>query len=443
MISAISQSVSANAARALKNPSLVWVVVFLIFGEGLAVSLSYDGSCRLLPLAAFVTLGVLFAEWRLQEKPLPTRAELRLLLIPGVYLGLGILLPIIGVVLGAPTHYLAAVTHPVSIGAWVLIGILVARRYPRAHRAVGTGVAVATAVQFGAGVMQMVLRNFGVRDLVWLWGKRLELLFDATLLSRASGFYLNPNTYSFFGLLALIWSMYAPGPKNRRFATAIMALGIIFLGASRSSMGIAAVVVLAWALSSSQRVRLILGSRRRVIALVVAAVALVLIVLTTSFGVRFQERFVSTVAILFHGPGADPNVEARMQGWSGTIAYLNEHPVGTLVPPFSAVRVVDGDYLRCLAQGSAIYLLAYLMMLVGAIRLALRPPLSQLMLWTSLAVATTGLSQSSSETVPAVLFWMALGMLIVRSAAADTTDAPADEPSQAPCLSPEPPLQRQ
>jgi hypothetical protein len=429
MLDSLRSLIARGKERLSTDALIVWACVYLVLGEGLALNVPLSQESRRFPLASLFTIVlVALVWWKLGG--VPGRNEWRRLWPPALYLSLNVLVIVAGVVVGGSWHYLAAVAQPVAIGAWVIAGWLVARTHDRAESSMLSALRWTAFAQLLGGVVQLAGRLLGGRDPMWLWGRYLEGLYHTPILTRASGFYLNPNTYSLLGLLLAVWAMYAPGDRNVRFGVGLSGAVIIVLGASRTSLVVGGLLGVIWLASSSRRLAQILSSRRRKLILLAAAAVLVVIAASTQFGGMLAERVSSIAKVAVSGPSADRNLDARLAGWVQAVEYLRQHPAGTLVPPYAKLKVVDSDYLRCLAQGSVPYLLSFLAVLCSASWMGRGGGRRRLILWVTAGVALTGLFQSSAESVPAMpLFWMLLGMFSLGSQG-DSLVSKAPTPSQ-------------
>lgn len=395
-----------------ENPLLVWSLVFLLLGEGLVLPLRVSGQIYLLPVAPFVTPVMVVMEWQRRGRPRLGVGSLPLLYAVSFFVALGALLPFAGVLTGSSPRYLAAVTQPLSVASWVVVGILLGGGPSRPHSKLTTPITIAATVQLLAGVLQLLGRVVHVREMVWLWGHWLEYAYGARLLSRASGLYLNPNTYALFGVLSLVWAIYAPLSRQRRLALATVSLAMIALSQSRTSLIIAVAVMGIAVLQRSMRLSVIFSDRRRTIFVLGALASVLLVMGVAGLAPMFAERLVTAARVLREGPAADANLSARLGGWADAARVLKGSPMGTLIPPHARIRVVDSDYLRVLAQGSVVYLISYLALLVLALKTARRSG-DRTVLWSVVVVLIAGLSQAAADVAPAmVMFWMPIGMLL-------------------------------
>jgi hypothetical protein len=399
--------------RNLIDLLLLWMLVYLLLGDGLAVRLPVGGVDRVLGWGHLVTIGLaVLLLVRLRGRgSLVARAAVRHLPAVLTLLALRVALPIGGVLFGDAPHLLAATVQPLSMAAWLLIGAVVAEemagRFVSAMTAVLTTAGVVSAA---VGLAQAVFGYPGPGGILLPWIEHVQNIQKGELLSRATGLYMNPNAYALLGVGLVVWAVFA-GRGRQRALLAGSGVLIVVLSSSRAASVALFVVVIVWLVRDRRRLAALSGRSRMIAAgLWVVFVAAVLV---SPYGQLLFARLASAAAGLVPGRGLDPDVAARFAGWRRVAEFAWANPLGTLTPPIRVLGLIDSDYAYNLAQGGWLLLAAFVAALVEVARRARRSAAPAALRVMVLVVAVTGLSQYSSSYVPmAVMLWMLAGTIL-------------------------------
>lgn len=288
-----------------------------------------------------------------------------------VFLGIGVLLPLLGVTTGQPLRTLLAVVTPLAALAGSWLGALAARSrrddgrlVPLVQRAF-----IATAwLAAATGVGQFLW--YYARGLVsWLapviaWDRASTIATGGELIiGRATGIFFNPNTFSLLGGTLLVYALAAAMPVRRRLALATPSLVMVVLGQSRGIIAALAVTAVIELVIRARKIRLSPGALSGIALSAIVGIAFVAL-LMREVPVYFQEltaRLDKMLEVVLHGAGADRNLAGRFGFWSQGWALLQSRPFGTFASPEAFLgTAVDNDLLRMTLQGGFLYLASFL-----------------------------------------------------------------------------------
>jgi hypothetical protein len=350
-----------------------------------------------------------------------------------LFLGLGVALPLIGLLAGYPARTLLATLPPLLIGAALTFGVLLARDGDRdAHLqrlmlAVAWGGAAFGLLQF------LYINGVGVPlgEQITAWDRSITATYDILLLrGRTIGPYLNPNVFAAVGGFTLLYALFGRGAWRGRLAVALPGAIMVVLGQSRGvALAIAIALVVHLATSSGRKPR---GSTIAAVsaAFVVVAGALALIArwfpaFWTTTIVRFTSGF---EALAGGGAAADANVAGRLTFWRGAWELLLERPLGTFGPPEALLgTAADSDFVRLALQGGLLYVGTFVLLLVWLLFTGHRTPSAAATRSIAVYIATLALTQiPTAYTGVSILFGVILGYHVASLAEEPVAESPPE-----------------
>jgi len=190
---------------------------------------------------------------------------------------------------------------------------------------------------------------------------------------RATGLTVDPNSLGLVGMIFvdLLFSMVLSRSKVNPFVLAFAGLSsvwVIIISGSRTAL-VALICLSAFVLFVDiiRQNRFSLASRMWFIAGMSFFLAISLAI-ASYFTPGLTERVLTAFSPSAGGLTSDVNFSIRLQLWKQCFAYLYEHPFGTFVPPFYALNMpIDSYWVYVVAQGSLLYLSAFVLFLVGLI----------------------------------------------------------------------------
>jgi hypothetical protein len=232
--------------------------------------------------------------------------------------------------------------------------------------------------------------------------------------------YMNPNTLSFLGGLAFMFSIGDhSAPWRDRLLLAVPAVLLLGFGQSRGAI-LAAIAALALQLLTD------FSPHRFGRTPVVRTVAFEAVVITalwfavSQWAPRITEslssRVTSLLGVYAGGVAADTSVSGRLEFWSTGLSEVLAHPFGTWGPPqLVASSGLDNEYLSTLLQGGPLFLAAQMWMLLDAGRLSLQRS-AGISVGLVAFVVFAGSSEAVTPMAPTLLFWTLLGSTYSASA---------------------------
>lgn len=429
-------------SRGAGSPLLAAVLAaYAVLGDRLLLVAGSGGSGRL-PLG--LVLGVGLAVVLLVASP-PARHALTALVMRGtpmvLFLALGAMLPVVGVVFGYPPRTLLASAVPVMALGFVLLGDrFSAESEAGGLKRLGAVMLWVTAPSALAAVAQTL--HYGGIDLPGVqalidWDVRTAAIYGHEVISgRATGLYDNPNALGVAGAIGLMWGLFAEPPRVRRLVILGSSMLMLVLAQARGvTTGVltALAVVLFMSLVPSAEERAAGRSRAAWMPalLVGAGGAAVVALALPEVWAKALERFVSAFEVMSQGVAASPDLSARLDAWRGAGTLAATYVFGTFGPPELLLGVAaDNDYVKLGLQGGMLYVAFYVSMFVWVFMRAKATAVP--MLYRSLAVVflVSSLSQSNSSFTPFLgLFYalvgVGLGSLTARRAQAGSHEEPS------------------
>jgi len=343
------------------------------------------------------------------------------LLIWGLYFGLSVILPILGVAIG---HYgfrslYSLITPALAVSALILGATLQAIGW-RGLSSLARPILIAAVAQAAYAVIQQLLVAHvlpgGPWDLLLQWDAATQGAFGRGLVfGRSSGFYVNPNILGVWAGLAMLAGLAIVEGRSR-YVLVGAALTTLLLSQSRGS---------AIALAAGLAVLLILARRRGTVPSLRTLAPYGLVALVVILGWAFLAslgtpagslvgRLGQGIGVL--GGGSDPSVTGRLEFWGSSLHLLLAHPFGTLGPPETLLgSAVDSEWIRAALQGGPVYVMGLGLALIGgAAAYVYDSPERRAVRACCVFLAVAGLSQLPLEYPPVYLFWALLGGVLIQ-----------------------------
>lgn len=338
------------------------------------------------------------------------------------YLGLSVILPLLGVTIG---HYrffsIGSLTTPLVAGSALVLGAMLRTLGKRGLSVLARPILILAVAQAVYAVIQQLVVGRVLSGAPWdallQWDATTQEAFSHSLVfGRSSGFYVNPNILGLWaGVIMLLGLAIIQG--RSRYILFGATLTTLLMSQSRGSA-----VALAAGLGFMYILALRRGTQPSVRSLVPYGVLTTVVVagwaLLASLGTPAGSligRFGQGIGVL--GGGSDPSVMGRLEFWGASLRLLLAHPFGTLGPPETLLgSAVDSEWVRALLQGGPLYALALGLALIGGAavfssdsheRRAVRA--------CCVFLAVAGVSQLPMEYPPIYVFWAFLGGVLVQS----------------------------
>ena len=359
------------------------------------------------------------------------------------YIAMSFLLPVLAVFFNEyPGRNALECMEAVRMLALLVVGSWIAGAGPAvwatARRYVFAAVSgefVFAGVQFG---QQRAWFSGGVCDLLQQWDVNSQLAYSERyiLTARSIGTYLNPNTLG-FGSVVSFWAAVILLRGKPRFLGASMAVATLLCSQSRGSTLALIISALVWfgylLCSRNPDLRKTRDAWLAVVLIGMIAVTwgVVLFQDRLTDGLSSQNRFERGLRFLSEGTSADSNAAGRIGGWQRALAFHQDHLLGTWGEPRFMFRdIIDNDYVRALLQGSAVYLCALFLALLGALRqLTRHSQISWLLGLTAVVIGVNGMTAHPLSSPPVAIFWTGIGFYLQQSAAAQTRGYAAPAPA--------------
>jgi hypothetical protein len=421
---------------------LVWVWITVYARASLPLfqveGLGNRGGLALGDLLWLAFIGLWLARALLSEK-IPLKLPkwyidpLLLGLLP--YLGLSVLLPLLGVLGGwSPSFAIPGLRHLQWVSfAW--IGYALCRQYGMLPLGRSTLIIFTlSGILHAAHALIQLLVPLGVLPSDWL-------VLDQTFASRfavtwffyprTTGLLVNPNSYGLFGMvLLLIWGacLLARVRLGRGLSAFLVLSGLwaMLTSASRTAIvGLTAGAFLLWAavllkgVATRDRkdVAQAVGLLLKVVSVLIAGFTLTALLLPP----HLFQRLAMLTEIITAGAEVDPNAVGRFDLWASALqAYEERYVAGTWVPAgYALASPIDSYYVTLLVQGTAIYLMAFLVWLFVLLMRGWQMTQATVPVVAAIGLATIGLNASVAATSltlspllePQVLtpFWLLTG----------------------------------
>lgn len=383
-------------------------------------------------------VGAVLLETSLRGIHFPTTRPVSiytLLMVP--YVLLAFTLPLFGVFFGDwPLSYGLPGIRQIEWTSFAVLAYCLARQFSTGAviYSLLPSVVLAAVLHAIYSVLQLLAAK-GLIPYVYLF---LDKIFSERFVKtwffypRTTGLLVNPNSYGLFGalvlviLVAVILSELRLG-KQYKILVLICSLWAVFTSGSRSAiLGVlVAFVILLISLIIAKvlkREEKLVGRALRLGFFVILVLAPIVFTVSIFLPEVLRKRLLLIKEILVRGPEADPNAIGRIESWSKAITkYWHDYPFGTWVPPgYAFSAAIDNYYVVVLTQGTPVYLIAYVLFLLGVILLGFylldqTPAESK---WVGLTLlgfggVITGASFTLSpllEPQIIVLFWSMIGI---------------------------------
>lgn len=342
------------------------------------ISVAGPGNRGVLAMGDFLWLGFLISLVICYGKrKLCLRASLPLylwLMIP--FNVLAVFLPVLGVMVGDwPLSYaVPGLRHLQWMSFGLAGGLLVSDQGMENYlRGLIKVIVSAGAVHFIYSMIQLSF-YLGLLSRRWVYLDDLFTLqneWSWFFYPRVTGLLVNPNSYGLFCAFLLIVSMlvfiHKPIPKWRLYfwLTFVPAISGLILSASRSALiglGVALTIIALNYYFTKQIPCRLFG-----LVVLFILIAVLLIMIWPLIPGDLQGRFARFINVFSAGAEADINALSRVEEWRRLWSlYLNECPLGTLVPPSYALgSAVDSFYVQTTMQGTPLYTLFWLLFMMA------------------------------------------------------------------------------
>ena len=424
-----------------EEAAIAIVIAAAAFGQRVFISLDIGerqpAILELLPVLVVLTAAVIVVarRWHVPDGLISRE----FLLIWGPYLGLSLLIPLIGVATGQfPLRGVAAVRVPVTAVSAVIIGAAtVSPRDPRHPFSVWQRplTIAAVVVLLYAILQQAIVSNLlppGPWDRLISWDLTVQSAYGRSLVvGRSSAFFTNPNILGVWAGIALLIGLLAVQGRWR-YTVVGAALATLVLSQSRGPtlgclLGLVVVLILAMRQHESPSLRAVL-TYAPIVALVLVGWALLSAAGAPVSGLL--GRFGQGVQVIVGGE--DPNLMGRFQFWSAGLALLRTHPWGTFGPPELILGTpVDSEWVRTLLQGGALLIIGLALALFGSLLLLPQRTVGKHGVWAvSTMIIVSGITEIPLQYPPAVLYWALVGAALSASwHASRTPEATTSRPN--------------
>lgn len=353
----------------------LWALLaYLTLGE--RVSLGRVPGFPGLPVLEILFVGMAVLAWVGAGRPRPG-VRVGWVATVGPLLLLLLVLPLVGVLLG-----IYGVT---SLYSWMVVLVPLAglALAVTARERLLPYCTAAIIAHGGYALGQMLYRLGLLPTAVWgplrQWDVEVQrsLTEAYVIVGRSTGFFVNANTFSLWGVVAVVFAYcYLTG------ATRAVALGLAVVGvlSSQSRTGLVCLTVLfvAWAVHAMRNSAVLGRATLRGVVFVLPALLLLYAlgipqrVLETALG----NRLLSILAVLGGGARVDANLSGRVDAWRLALAYSPTDPrlsFGTLGPPQVWLRdSIDNQFVALFVQGGVLMVAAYVVALLSPLALRRR-----------------------------------------------------------------------
>jgi len=376
----------------ISNPLLAYGVIIFVW-----VNLFYRASIFIMPLEGYTNRGSLylgnimltvflvsnFVKYLKSHKTvriIKPSINTTIFLFP--YLLFSILLPVLGILSGQwPLSY---ATSAIRNMQWILITVLaylLCNKYSSSAviRMTFKVLLFSCCLEVSYSVLQMVYVYVFPAQYPYLDKVFMETHpFDWLKLGRATGLTVNPNSLGLQGLvfMSLFFSSLLSGNYVNAWLRVFLGLASVWLivssGSRTALLTLFALLSFVAFIDVIKREKLSLLRRIGLVATILTSGA-VTWALVSNMSDRLQTRLSSVLAIPFQGFLSDVSFGLRVETWQAAFVYLSEHPFGSLVPPnYALQQALDSYWVYVIVQGSAIYLLMFILFIAAVITLAVR-----------------------------------------------------------------------
>ena len=298
------------------------------------------------------------------------------------YLLFSILLPLLGILSGQwPLSY---ATTAIRNMQWILITVvayLLCNKYSSSAviRMTFKVLLFSCFMEVSYSVLQMVYVYVFPAQYPYLDKVFMETHpYDWLTFGRATGLTVNPNSLGLQGLvfMSLFFSSLLSGNYVNAWLRVFLGLASVWLivssGSRTAILTLFALLSFVAFIDLIKRQKLSLLRRIGLVATILTSGAITW-ALVSNMSDLLETRLYSAFVIPFQGFLSDPSFGMRVETWQAAFAYLYEHPFGSLVPPSYALqRAVDSYWVNVIVQGSAIYLLMFILFIAAVITLGVR-----------------------------------------------------------------------
>lgn len=373
---------------------------------------------------------------------LPIRSERVdfLLVLLFLYIGLSFVLPILGVLAGAPASFAIPGIRHLQWASFAWFGYWFAQRVSASEMLKIVFIVLSVAGLFHALYSSVQLFVFfGVLPYDWL---ELDRLFAQRFprnwffYPRTTGLFVSPNSYGMFGAVLLICPAaitFSRVQVSLAVKTLLGVCGLWALATSASRTGLTGSTGGIIAVLSAAYLKAVFHDNNQQLYKVIkfAAIASLATVGGTVLVFLFLppvlvERFALLLLTFTEGAAADPNAIARIELWQEAIqVYEEQYPLGSWVPLSHITgKTIDSYWVTLLVQGTPVYLFVFVVFLIGMVwrgmNLAFSTTERSLIGYAGAGMGTMiGISSFTESPIlqPQILvpFWILVGLLFTKS----------------------------
>lgn len=433
-----SRGEARNVADRATSAILAYVMFTVAFSDRLVIAVATGGRGALGVTMFTAPAAALLAIWHFGAKA--TLGFFRhpiFIVAVAPYLVLSAALPVLGVMVNSyPERTLIAVTITATTAtSFVILGAALSHT---SFRVWGLWLFAAIAIQFVYAVGQVVYLERGpgweLFGPLHQWDLSYGRLYGEFVQARGSGLYFNPNVLGAWAGAAAILAWAVLSGRQRGVALLLALLTLTMSQSRGATVALLAAGAVGLVLTFVRGRASIPGAARAGLSVVLAVAVAFGVVAALEPSRAVVDRFGALLEVFTQGPQADPNLASRLELWAAAIDLNARYPLGTWGPPEMVLGdAVDSAWFRVFAQGSAIYLVAFVLLFLAPF--ALRPSrFRDATILMSVFMAVGGLTQLPLDYAVGYLFWVLLGAALqaaVEGREEEGTEPPAGRLSPA------------
>lgn len=347
------------------------------------------------------------------------------------YLVLTFVLPVLGIMFhGYPERTLIAVNEATTAFSFLVLGAAVATTGLLQWR---PWIALAIVLQLLYALGQVV---YLARGPGWElfgpfhdWDLSLQVFYGTLVQARSTGLYFNPNELGLWAGVAAILAWIILGPRLRIVGVTLAVLTLLVSQSRGASVALVAAVAVGAVLSVVRGRASASGMARAALSVGLAAAVAVTVVVVFEPARGLVDRFGALLAVWAQGPRADANLAGRLDYWASVLDLNVLFPWGTWGPPELLLgSAVDSSWFRVFAQGSMLYVAAFVLLLVAPFGVR-STKFGDALVLLAVLMAVAGLTQTPLGYPAAFLYWGLLGASLQSSRPATRMRSPVPSPS--------------
>jgi len=376
----------------ISNPLLAYGVIIFVW-----VNLFHRASIFIMPVEGYTNRGSLylgnimltvflvsnFIRYLISHKAVKiTKPNTNTTIFLFPYLLFSILLPVLGIIGSRwPLSYATSAIRNIQWISIAVIAYLLCNKYSSSAviRMTFKVLLLSCFMEVSYSVLQMVYVYLFPQKYPYLDKVFMETRpFNWLNLGRATGLAVNPNSLGLQGLvvMSLFLSFLLSGNYMKAWLRVFLGLASVWLivssGSRTAILTLFALLLFVAFIDVVKREKLSLLRSMGLIATILTSGA-VTWELVSNISDRLKTRLSWVRAIPFQGFLSDLSFRMRVQTWQAALAYLSEHPFGSLVPPnYALQQALDSYWIYVIVQGSLIYLLMFILFTVGVIILGVK-----------------------------------------------------------------------